>query len=281
MKFNKTALFLLLVFAITSCTRVDLEDVPKPTPPTLSKGKITLITDWSKRTSGIEQPTSYIVEINKQKLTYNQITNTLPELDAGTYPILIYNTPDEMEINGTTATVTTTGNQVNPQPGWLFTNISEAEYVDNTEKSVTAVMQQQVRQLTIELTVTEGDANLISTTTAVLTGVAGSLDFKTNTHSGTNLSVIPVFTRNGSKLTATVRLLGITTEAQTISLDIIFTDGRIQHIESDVSAQLTDFNTDKHIPKTLSANLNLPIAVGFEATITGWKSSNSSSGTAQ
>lgn len=64
MKFNITALFLLLVFTIASCTRVDLEDP--------LKGKITLVTDWSKHTAGVEQPASYTVILNNQTLNYTQ-----------------------------------------------------------------------------------------------------------------------------------------------------------------------------------------------------------------
>lgn len=279
MKLNKIVLFLLLTLAVISCTRVDLEDMLNPEPS--SKGKVTLTTDWSKRSAGIEQPASYTVEINKQKLTYTQSSNLLPELEADTYPILIYNTSDQITINGTIATVTTAANQVEPLPGWLFTAIAEAEYVNDSEKTITAAMQQQVRQLTIELTVTEGDPNRISAATASLTGIANTLDFETNTYSGTSLSIVPVFSRNDNKLLATAHLLGMSTEIKKLILDITFSDGRTQHIESDLSSLLTDFNSDKHIPKTLSANLILPTQAGFDARINGWKASDGSDGTAQ
>ncbi|MFV0537511.1 MAG: hypothetical protein ACK5M3_09065, partial [Dysgonomonas sp.] len=106
----------LLFFS--SCTRVDLEEP--------LKGKMTLVTDWSKRTTGIEQPASYTVTINNQTLTLYNNSNLLPELAAGTYPIYIYNSPDRISITGTTATVATTGDLVNPLPGWLFTATTEA-----------------------------------------------------------------------------------------------------------------------------------------------------------
>lgn len=276
MKFNINKLLLFtvncLLLTVISCTRVDLEDP--------LKGKITLVTDWSKRTTGIEQPESYTVKIGNQTLNYTQATNLLPELETGTYSIRIYNTPEKITVSGTSASVATTGNMVDPLPGWLLTAVTEAQYADFKEETITAAMQQQVRQLTIELTVTEGDPERISTTAATLTGVANSLDFKTNTHSGTNLSVIPAFTRNGNKLTATIRLVGIVTEAKKITMDITFTDDRTQHIESDVSSFLTDFNTNKHIPLSISADLNTPVEAGFTATITGWEVKDSSSGVA-
>ncbi len=271
---NKLLLFTAncLLLTVISCTRVDLEDP--------LKGKMTLVTDWSKRTSGIEQPASYMVIINNQTLNYTQATNILPELEAGNYPIYIYNSPDKISITGTTAAVTMTGNLVDPLPGWLFTATTEARYADFKEEIITVQMQQQIRQLTIELTVTEGDPERIASTSATLTGIANSLDYESNIHSGAKLSIAPSFTRDGNKLTATVRLLGMANETKKLILDITFTDGETQHIESDVSAQLVNFNQNKHVPLTISGNLNTPEESGFAATITGWKMTGSSSGVA-
>lgn len=271
MKFNEITLFLLVVI-MTSCTIIDLENP--------LKGKITLTTDWSNRTEGIEIPANYTVIIDNQTLTFNNITNSLPELEAGTYPIRIYNTADKITISGTSVTVATTGNVVDPLPGWLFTALTEAAYTDFKIETIRAVMQQQIRQLTIELTVTEGDPERIASTAATLTGIANSLDFKTNTYSGTSLSVAPVFTRSGNKLTTSVRLLGTTNEVQKLSLKLKFTDNREQIIESEVSSQLVYFNLDKHIPLIISGNLNTPIEVGMQGTINGWTNTPNSSGTA-
>lgn len=271
---NKLLLFTAncLLLTVISCTRVDLEDP--------LKGKMTLVTDWSKRTSGIEQPASYTVIINNETLIYTQATNILPELEAGNYPVYIYNTLDKISITETTAAVTTTGNLVDPLPGWLFTATTEARYADFKEETITVQMRQQVRQLTIELTVTEGDPKRIASTSATLTGIANSLDYGNNIHNGTKLSIAPSFTHDGNKLTATVRLLGLANETKKLILDITFTDGRTQHIESDVSAQLVNFNLDKHVPLTISGNLNTPVESGFAASITGWKVAGSSSGVA-
>lgn len=269
----KTILFLSVAVAITSCdTIIDLEEP--------LKGNITLATDWSKRTEGIPRPASYKVVINDQTLNFTEASDRLPELEAGTYPIHIYNTPEKISISGTTAIVATTSNIVDPLPGWLFTTESEAVYADFKKETITAIMQQQTRQLTIELTITEGNPERIASIAATLTGIANSLDFKSNTHSGTNLSVSPVFTRDGNKLTSIIRLLGTVTEEHTLILDITFTDGKTQHIASDVSNTLANFNTNKHIPLSISANLNTPVETGFAATITGWKVKESSNGIA-
>lgn len=262
----------LLLIILSSCTIVELEEP--------LKGNITLVTDWSKRTAGIEQPASYLVVMAGQTINCTEASTCLPEFNAGTYPIHIYNSCDKITINGNTATVASNNNMVETNPGWLFTAVTEAVYADFKVETIIAVMQQQVRQLTIELTVAEGDPEHIASTAATLTGIANSLDFRSNVHSGTNLSVAPVFVRNGNKLTATVHLLGTTPELQNLTLDIAFTDGRTQRIESEVSSMLANFNTNKHLPVNISANLNTPAEAGFAATITGWISGGNGSGTA-
>ncbi|MGC3978601.1 MAG: hypothetical protein QM751_10445 [Paludibacteraceae bacterium] len=159
MKLRKI-LLLLAIAAMTSCTIVDLEEP--------LKGNITLVTDWSKCTSGIEQPTSYSVIVNNQMLNYTQATNLLPELTAGNYSIHIYNTPEKISIVGTTTSVATANHQVDPLPGWLFTATTQAIYADFKVETITAVMQQQVRQLTITLKPEGGTIGRIASISAIL-----------------------------------------------------------------------------------------------------------------
>lgn len=273
MKLYKIFLFLTVFLAMMSCdTIIDLEDP--------LKANITLTTDWTNRTDGIDIPSPYTVKISNQTLTFNNITNFLPELDAGTYPIFIYNTPEDITINGTTASVATTGSTVAAQPGWLFTSITQAEYVDFKVETIIAVMTQQVRQLSFELHVTGGTADNLQSVTASLTGVANAMDFMTDTYSGTGLNVIPVLTTEGDKLTGSVRLIGITTEAQILTLDIIYTDGKQQTIVSDISDKLAAFNSDKHRTMTLSAIMEITNQAGFEATINEWQTTQASGGVA-
>lgn len=274
---KRTTHLLPVIIAFMLCGCAVTDPIHEPTLPT----KVTLTTDWSNRTAGIEIPASYWVELNNQTLTFGKATNPLPELEAGTYPLLVYNKADKITISAGTATVETQNQTtVYPTPGSFFSLAQDIVYEVGKEKQVTALMQQQVRQLVIHLTVKEGNPERIATTSATLTGIANSLNLKTNAHSGTNLSVIPIFTRNGDKLTSTVYLLGTTTEPQVLILDITFTDGSTQRIESEVSSMMSNFNTNKHIPLSISANLNTPIALGLEATITSWRAQQDSNGTA-
>lgn len=267
-----------VIIALMLCGCAVTDPIHEPTPPPAPVAKITLITDWSNRTSGIEIPASYCVELNNQTLTFGEATNPLPQLEAGTYPLLVYTKADKITISAGTATVETQNQTtVYPTPGSFFSLAQDIVYEAGKEKQVTALMQQQVRQLVIQLTVKEGNPERIATTSATLTGIANSLNLTTNAHSGTNLSVIPLFTRNGDKLTSTVYLLGTTTEPQVLILDITFTDGSTQRIESEVSSMMPNFNTNKHVPLSISANLNTPIDSRFEATITGWSAAQQDS----
>lgn len=257
---------------LSSCTRVDLEDP--------LKGKMTLVTDWSKRTSGIEQSASYMVIINNQTLNYTQATNILPELEAGNYPIYIYNSPDKISITGTTATIATTGNWVDPLPGWLFTATTEARYADFKEETITVQMRQQIRQLTITLKPTGGTIDKISSITASLSGVAGAWDFKENKPTGNSVSVPLHFTKkeDGTWLIV-VRLLGITGSQQRLTGTVSFEGGSPADIalDSDLSAVIALFNKDKITPLLLQGEMKeTPTEFGFTSVITSWESGNGS-----
>lgn len=90
---------------------------------------------------------------------------------------------------------------------------------------------------------------------------------------GEPTSTVFSFTRNESKLTADVRLLGTMGAVQTLVLDIVFTDdGRTQHTEIDLTEPLEDFNGDMTTGYQVEGTLETP--VGMEegnGEITGWE----------
>lgn len=261
--------FSFFIFLLASCdTIIDLEDMPEPEPTT---GKVTLVTDWTKRTEDIAIPSSYTAIVDNQLFTLYNTSYTLPEIPAGTYSATIYNTTDKITLNGTTATVKTDGNTLDPDPGWLFTYTGEIIFEAGKEKTVTAIMVQQVRQLSFELDITGGNADALQSVMASLTGVANGMDFKANTYTGTGLSAIPVLTREGNKLRGSVRLIGLTNEAKMLTLDITYTTGKAQQIISDVGDRLSNFNQDKHKAIKLTTNMEITNQAGFEATIKPWE----------
>lgn len=264
MRTKYNILFLILVtstFFTSSCSKEDLVEPPK----------VILNVDWTNRTVGVAIPSSYKVIIDNQAVTYREASNVLPELIAGTYPVSIYNPVEKITVKETTATVATTNGIVNVNPGWLFYSDLNITCENDKEITVTAVMKQQIRLLNIELSITDGDISNIESITASISGVANTLDMKSGTHTGTGLKIIPVFTRIGDKLVASVRLIGLTNEIQNLTLNITYNDGTVQQIVSDISAKLTDFNAEKHKPVTLKGDAKIWTQLGLETTITGWQ----------
>jgi len=269
--------------ALASCGVDDpIYETPNP-----QHGTITLTTDWSKMGEGITKPTNYIIEVGGQKVTANKDRYTIEHLfDEGTYRGYAYNTAEHITVSDGTATVgsvNSASTTVEPTLGWFFSASNEVEIKKDTHHEFTAVMQQQVRQLNIELTATSGDIGNIQSVTASLSGVANTIDLKTGTCSGTGLKVVPIFTKSGNKLIASVRLIGLTTETQNLTLDINYTVGSPQQLTTDMSSYLTGFSTDKHIPITLTGNISITSGVGidFNSEISGWESQGQVGGDAE
>ena len=114
-----------------------------------------------------------------------------------------------------------------------------------------------------------------------MSGAAGTLDFATGTY-GAASDVALHFTKitegdDAGKWTATVRLLGITGERQTLTATLIYADGNPQpsSLESDLTEALQDFNADKTIPLTLYGTIaETPDEAGVTAGITDWRPGN-------
>lgn len=268
MKLNK--IFAMLAIAtMASCTLVDMEDAPK--------GNISLTTDWTNRTSGIVQPANYEVVINNRILTFNNITNRLPDLEAGIYPVYVYNTPDKISIDGNSATVSTENNIVDPLPGWLFTAITEAVYADLKEETIIAVMQQQIKQLTIILKPQGSTAQKITSITAHLSGVAATWNFKTNQPAKNAVNVpLNFIKQTDGTWQVSIRLLGVIGNVQKLSGLITFRNSSLEDIpvQSNLSVELSAFNTEKAKPLSLSGNIEIPTETGFTATISHWTENN-------
>ena len=113
-----------------------------------------------------------------------------------------------------------------------------------------------------------------------MSGAAGTLDFATGTY-GAASDVALHFTRitegeDAGKWTATVRLLGITGNTQTLTATLTYADGNPADtgLESDLTEALADFNADKTVPLTLGGEAVVPDEAGVTATIDDWQPGN-------
>jgi len=240
----------------------------------VEKGEITLTTDWSQKDQSVNVPISYAVKINNQVLNFNSLSNPLPELYPDKYPVWIYNRPAYMEVDGGLARVRQENGQLFPLPGWLFTAFGEVSYENNTVKSFTIKMSQQVRQLKIKLSPTGTAAQKITSIQGQLTGFAGTWDFEKEIPVGNPLSIpLKFIKQSDNSWGVTVRVLGTIGNVQNLTGDISF-EGQVKEVlkfNSDLTSELIQFNQEKHIPVSLSSMLETKTETGFSVTVNDWE----------
>lgn len=266
-----------LLLAATSCVKDELHDTPHP-----DYGKITVTADWTDRGDGVDIPAEWTVAMGDYAGTETGETHAPDYLFApGNYTLAAYNTPEDITISGTTATVapeTGNGTYISNAPGWLFTSVQEVTVVADTDYELTAAMHQQVRQLTLVIEPTGDAADRVESIEGSLSGAAGTLDFATGTY-GAASDVALHFTRitegsDAGKWTVTVRLLGIAGDTQRLTATLTYSDGNPADtgLESDLTEALADFNADKTVPLTLGGTIaETPTEAGVEAGITDWE----------
>lgn len=250
------------------------------------QGKITLTTDWSGIGNGLTVPAAYTLKAGDFSATLTGTTSTLDHLfDPGKHPLSVYNTPEHITVSGNTATVASvTGNAadvegfVHNAPGWLFTSSLEAAIEADAVTPITAVMQQQVRQLTLLIEPTGGTSERINRIEGYLSGAAATLDFASGTHTNP-ANVELAFEKitsgdNAGKWSATVRLLGTAGTRQMLNALIHFSDDTPSSLsfDSDLTEQLAAFNANKREPLALGGKVvETPTEAGFTVTITDWE----------
>ena len=264
-----------LLLAATSCVKDELHDTPHP-----DHGKITVTTDWGDRGEGVDIPAEWTVTMGDYTGTETGETHSPDYLfKPGGYTLAAYNIPEGITVSGTMAAVDAAdGGCIVNTPGWLFTSVQEVAIEADTDHELTAMMRQQVRQLTLVIEPTGDAAERIESIEGSLSGAAGTLDFATGAY-GAASDVALRFTKitsggDAGKWTATVRLLGIAGDTQRLTATLTYADGNPQptSLESDLTAALADFNSDKTAPLTLGGTMaETPTEAGVEAGITDWE----------
>lgn len=270
-----------LLFLVGCDPKDPIYDTPHP-----EKGAVTLTTDWSGIGEGLTAPASYTVKAGDYTATLSGTDNLLLDhlFAPGEYSFYAYNTAEYITVSGSTVTVSTAsgnvdgvGSFIQNAPGWLFTSVTDAVIEADKDHALTAVMRQQVRELTLIIEPTGGTTDRIEHIEGYLTGAAASLNFADGTHA-TPSNVEVEFAKiadsaNAGKWTATVRLLGTVGGQQRLSVQIHFADGSpaAVNIDSDLSTELATFNADKRTPLSLGGKVvETPTEAGFGATITDW-----------
>jgi len=274
-RYTTTMLTLALLLTLGGCVKDELHDTPHP-----DTGKITVTADWSDRGEGVDIPASWQIVMGDYTGTETGETHSPDYLfKPGGYTLAAYNIPEGITVSGTTAAVAAAdGGFIVNTPGWLFSSVQEVAIEADTDYSLTAVMHQQVRKLTLMIEPTGDAMNRIESIVGTLSGAAGTLDFATGIH-GTPSEVELHFTKitdgdDAGKWTATVRLLGIAGNLQRLTATLTYTDGNPQptSLNSDLTAALDGFNDGKTAPLTLGGTIaETPGEAGFTGEITDWE----------
>lgn len=262
---------LAAVFSLTGCVKDELYNTPHP-----DKGAIVVQMDWSDLLPEAV-PESYVIRVDDYEQTVSGTTNIVERLsEPGEHTLTVYNKPQGITINGDIASVNeiiggrAVGSRVEPLPDYLF-SVSETVVVEKDDTlRITAKPRQWIRQLDMELSVVEGDYKRIVAVTGTLSGIEQSVDIRKGERQGTAVTVRNDFAVAEEKCNTSFRLMGIVpAEHQTLTVDIIFSNGDTQTIESDLSEQMAAFHDDK-APLTLTGSLNLPVEAGATGSISNW-----------
>lgn len=279
-KYAATMLATALFLFAGSCIKDDLQDMPY-----LYAGKIAVTADWTRRGEGVDIPALWRMSIGDYAGEETGMTHVPGRsFDPGSYTLVSHSPARGITVDGTMAMADTAGGSkdddgmvVTGVPGWFFTNVQDVDIEAGRNNEFTAVMRQQVRELTLMIEPVGGAADRIKAIEGFLGGVAGSLDFATDTH-GTPSDVELHFTKRtegdeAGKWTVTVRLLGTAGDVQTLTAMLAYTDTSLQPtiLESDLTAAMDGFNEDKTIPLVLGGALvETPEDAGMTATIEDW-----------
>lgn len=255
---------------LSSCVKDTLYDTPHP-----DKGAVTI------SLTGLSADDNYVLDMDGKVPDITGSPFTYPDLlNPGTHSMVIYNRAEGFTFDGRMARVNAPDGKSRadaaaliPLPGYLKSVSREITVTADDTLRVSLVPQQRVRDLHIEFTVTQGRPELIQSVTATLGGIAGAFDMEAEQTVGEPASTVFAFTREDSKLTADLRLLGTMGDVQALVLDIVFTDGgRTQRTEVDLTEALADFNSDMTTAYRVTGTLETP--VGMEegkGEITGWE----------
>ena len=261
---------LLPAVLLASCVKDTLYNTPHP-----DQGAVVVSLTEA---SGADH---YRLDIDGKATDLSGTPFTYPELlMPGAYSLLVYNRAEGFTFDGRTARVNSPSGKsradagaIIPQPGYLKSVRAEITVIADDTLRVSLTPQQRVRDLQLDLEVTQGRPELIQSVTATLSGIAGAFDMEKGQTTGDATSTVFAFTREGSKLTAEARLLGTMGAVQTLALDIVFTDGgRTQHTEVELTEAMKEFNGDMTTAYRVTGTLETPVGLEMgNAAITGWE----------
>ena len=266
--------FLLFMPAVTllqtSCSDNESDDAA-------GQGSVEIAANWDDYSEEAELPGNYtlaVVGIGEQAMDTRTATFS-SLLDAGTYELAAYNTPENMTVNNLTATVALHENGTLQQPGYLFSNTRIKSVVVEPGKTVktSLKMKQRVRKLTLTLTPKGGDPAQLEATEleAVLSGIASTFNLATEELSEAKDIELAFKKQPSGSYSATICILGVMAqEKQELTFQLDLSLGRHYKFKGDLTDVLRYFGNDI-APLSLKARFELPGGIDGSGTILPWE----------
>lgn len=267
----KAALLLsALVLPLGSCVKDALFNTPHP-----NKGAVLVTADFSDRSKACTPPAEYRLSIGAEEcIAPAQGAYCHPRLfESGAYDLFAWNDCEGISLSDGKLRVNATApGEIESLPGYLFCARQEILVNRDDTLKVDLPMVQRTQDLHFEFSLSEGDPELVKSVTGHLEGIAGEFDLVSQSITGDASAIKLTFKREGSLLSADVRLLGIRGATQTMTLEVSFTDRReTQSTIVDMKEALSDLHESTTIEFGVEGQISTPVGANVSATITGWK----------
>lgn len=277
-KYNLMAVASFMVLSLTSCVKKEIFYTPHP-----DKGVMAAKADFTSRSQECPVPQEYRLlhtccgEASPYILPSAEEKNLSELFEPDSHVFHAWNECEGMTVSAGKINIDIANGNLENMPGYIFTSRMENIIVKDDTTRIVIPMQQRVRDVHFDITVTEGDPELIASVTGTLTGVASIFDIENQTIIGEGQTTTINFSRNGDKLLADVRLLGFIGSSPTLTLDVQFVDDREQTVDdANFAEAVKNFGSNMTETLVLTNNMNTPIETGMEATIEDWQAGNGS-----
>lgn len=276
---KKTLFSICAAIILAGCVKVEV-DWSHP-----GTGKITLITDWSKRSPDAAMPDRYGIRLLSPELAWlvSETRFEIPNLfEPGTYTLHIANQANSIRLDGTivslypdivphAASHRTRGPE-DPEeiyyfyqtPGYFFWGSITQQVEANRNYEITVPMRQITRPVEIDLTIEGVDLEDYNSFFVYINGTTDAWDCEANKPAGQQMiTAIECEPQSGNRLTGQTRMLGVM-EDLTIKMELellIETETVFDWITSDpidLSEEFKDFNTtDRTVPLVIKKTVTI------------------------
>lgn len=275
---KKTLFSICAAIILAGCVKVEV-DWSHP-----GTGKITLITDWSKRSPDAAMPDRYGIRLLSPEAFW-EVSETrfeIPNLfEPGTYTLHIANQANSIRLDGTIVSLYPdivphaashrTRGPVSPEvyyfyevPGHFFWGSITQQVEANRNYEITVPMRQITRPVEIDLTIEGVDLEDYNSFFVYINGTTDAWDCEANKPAGQQMiTAIECEPQSGNRLTGQTRMLGVM-EDLTIKMELellIETETVFDWITSDpidLSEEFKDFNTaDRTVPLVIKKTVTI------------------------